>query len=60
MEGAPMAEPFSDETQGLLDAADRAIEQSRRVIEQTRELRAACAGELRAQEIRELRNQSRS
>jgi hypothetical protein len=60
-----MAKPFSDETQRLLDAADRAIEQSRRVTEQTRELHAACARELRAQEMRfvfrrELWNQNRS
>jgi hypothetical protein len=47
-----MAEPFSEETQFLLDAADRAIEQSRRLEQQCRDLRAACAEERRAQQLR--------
>ena len=48
-----MAQPIlSDETQQLLDAADRAIERSRTVVEQTRDVHAACARELRDQELR--------
>jgi len=47
-----MAQPISDETQMLLDAADRAIERSRITIEQTRQVHAACIGELSAQETR--------
>ncbi|MCP3372518.1 hypothetical protein [Bradyrhizobium cajani] len=45
-------QPLSDETLQLLDAADRAIERSRTVVEQTREVHAVCAKELRAQEMR--------
>lgn len=33
-----MAEPFSRETQDLLDAADRAIAQSRALVEERRQL----------------------
>jgi hypothetical protein len=47
-----MAQPFSEETQRLLEAADRAIDHSRRVVEQAREIHAACARELAAQELR--------
>jgi hypothetical protein len=47
-----MAQPFSNETQQLLDAADRAIKESRKVVEQTRHVHAACAKELRVQEMR--------
>jgi hypothetical protein len=47
-----MAQPFSDETQQLLEAADRAIEQSRSVVTQTKVVHADCAAELRAQELR--------
>jgi hypothetical protein len=47
-----MAQPISDETQMLLDAADRAIERSRVMIAQTHQVHAACIGELRAQETR--------
>jgi hypothetical protein len=47
-----MAQSLSDETQQLLDAADRAIERSRVIIVQTRDVHAACAKELRAQELR--------
>jgi hypothetical protein len=47
-----MAQSLSDETQSLLEAADRAIERSRAIIAQTREVHAACAKELRAQELR--------
>jgi len=47
-----VAQPFSDETQSLLDAADRAIEQSRRLTHQTRDIHAACAEERRVQQLR--------
>jgi len=47
-----MAQPFSDETQQLLDAADRAIAASRIIVEQTRLIHAACAKERRVQEQR--------
>ena len=47
-----MAQLLSYETQQLLDAADRAIERSRTVVEQTRQVRAVAQRELRAQEMR--------
>jgi hypothetical protein len=47
-----MGEPFSDETQVLLDAADRAIARSRELLEQRHEAMAACQRALRQQEIR--------
>jgi hypothetical protein len=47
-----MAQPLSDETQQLLDAADRAIERSRALVEQARQIRADCVRELRVQEMR--------
>jgi hypothetical protein len=47
-----MAQPLSDETQQLLDAADRAIERSRALVEQARQVRADCVRELRVQEMR--------
>jgi hypothetical protein len=48
----PSAVPLSEETQQLLGAADRAIEQSRAVVAQTKVVHADCAAELRAQELR--------
>jgi hypothetical protein len=47
-----MAYQPSDETQLLLDAADRVIERSRMIVAQTREVHAACQRELVAQELR--------
>jgi hypothetical protein len=47
-----MAQPISDDTQSLLDAADRAIERCRMTVQQTRQVHAACIRELRAQEVR--------
>jgi hypothetical protein len=45
-------EPYSEETQVLLDAADRAIERSRTIAAQAHEVRTACAAARRAQELR--------
>jgi len=47
-----MAAPFSRETQELLDAADRAIEGSRGLIIQRREIVAECERKRRIQEAR--------
>ena len=44
--------PLSDETQLLLDAADRVIERSRAIVAQTRNVHTTCARELHAQELR--------
>lgn len=47
-----MAEPFSFETQELLDAADRAIALSRDLADQRRQMMAECERSRRAQEAR--------
>ena len=47
-----MTAPLSEEAQLLLDSADRVIERSRVIVAQTRDVHAACAKELRAQELR--------
>jgi hypothetical protein len=47
-----MAEPFSLETQELLDAADRVIARSRELANQRRQMRAECESSRRAQELR--------
>ena len=47
-----MVEPFSPETQQLLDAADRAITQSRELVDQRRELMAKCERNRRSQAVR--------
>jgi hypothetical protein len=47
-----MVEPFSLETQELLDAADRAIARSRTLANQRRQMRAECERNRREQEIR--------
>jgi hypothetical protein len=47
-----MVQPISYETRMLLDAADRAIERSRMVVEETRQLHLACRRELRVQDAR--------
>ena len=47
-----MAEPFSPETQELLDAAERAITHGRELVDQRRELMAKCEKNRRAQEVR--------
>jgi hypothetical protein len=46
-----MVEPFSLETQELLDAADRAIARSRTLANQRRQMRAECERN-RREEIR--------
>jgi hypothetical protein len=56
----PSVVPLSEETQGLLATADRAIQRSRTIVAQAHDVHAACARERRAQEarfafIRELR-----
>ena len=45
-----MAQPFSLETQELLDAADRAIAHSRELAAQRRDMMVECRRNLRAQE----------
>jgi hypothetical protein len=47
-----MVEPFSDETQALLDAADRAISHSRELVDQRRKALAKCERGLRVQAVR--------
>ncbi|HZV04951.1 MAG TPA: hypothetical protein VE999_07705 [Gemmataceae bacterium] len=47
-----MAEPFSPETQDLLDAADRAIAHSRELLDQRRQLTATCERNRRRQDVR--------
>ena len=47
-----MAEPFSDETQLILDAADRAIARSRELIAQRKCMLAECRLKLYQQEKR--------
>jgi hypothetical protein len=44
-----MARQFSDETQDLLDAADRAIARSRDLVKRHRQVIAECERQLRAQ-----------
>lgn len=47
-----MPEPFSDETQQLFDAADRAIARSRELSEQRRDIVAECERQRRREELR--------
>ena len=47
-----MTQPISEETQLLLDSAQRAIERSRVIVEEARQIHAACARKRRAQELR--------
>jgi len=47
-----MADAFSQETQELLDAADRAIARSRELAEQRKDMMAECARTRHRQEIR--------
>lgn len=47
-----MAEPFSHETQQILDAADRAIARSKQQIEDVRRTIRDCEMALRNQEVR--------
>jgi hypothetical protein len=47
-----MADPFSEETQALLDAADRAIVCSRDIINQGRSAMAECQRRRRVQAVR--------
>jgi hypothetical protein len=47
-----MTAPLSEEAQLLFDAAARVIERSRMIVAQTRDVHAACAAELRDQELR--------
>jgi hypothetical protein len=47
-----MAQPFSLETQELLDAADRAIARSRELVDQRRQLMAKCERNWHAREVR--------
>ena len=46
-----MAEPFSRETQELFDAADRAIDHSRELADQRRQMMAECKASRRVQEV---------
>jgi len=47
-----MAEPFSEETQSLLDAADRAIVESQELVAQRRSIVAECGRKRRQLELR--------
>ena len=47
-----IAAPLSEEAQLLLDTTDRVIKRSRMIVAQTRDVHAACARELRDQELR--------
>lgn len=49
-----MAQPFSEETQRLLDAADRAIASSKLLVEERRSVVAECEQKLRQQELRQV------
>jgi hypothetical protein len=49
-----MPEPFSDETQRLFDAADRAIARSRELSEQRRDIVTECERQRRQRELRQI------
>jgi hypothetical protein len=49
-----VAEPYSEETQRLLDAADRAIARSQDLVEQRRNVIAECEQKRREQVLRQL------
>jgi len=47
-----MSPPFSEETQELLDAADRAVARSRETVEQVRKSFSECERRLQRQQVR--------
>jgi hypothetical protein len=53
-EERPVPQPFSEETQRLLDAADQAIARSRDLVEQRRNVVTDCEEARRQQELRQI------